>query len=604
MPKRSTLPRVLGLLAAITCTCATLAFAAQVAPEKQDAQPARNAQGSPELIILDASPEGAAGQLPPVVFDHALHTQGDTSGQTCAACHEDPGAKSGYPFKGTAGKSGKALENAFHDGCFSCHEARSAKGAPSGPQKAECRSCHDANALPATTRSSGAGKAGADGGMDSSLHARHIASDLIPPTGADKTNCATCHHPVEKPLSPDLKADSCRSCHLPRNAKKQPLDSPPFADTAHATCISCHQRITASGKADLPVTCTSCHNAAAKAGYEKLSPPPRLDAGQPDKLVMGLPASPGASALPPVPPQVQGSVPDAKLDAKGQAKGAMPPVVFDHKRHEAQTDNCISCHHNSMRKCSSCHTLTGGGSGKPVPLPEAMHLPTSDRSCVGCHETRKTATPECAGCHAIIPKKLNVQPKCETCHQPVTFRKLPAADPRLQPDAAPVPPTSVTTVGGFRPAGPPVLPLPRPGTPEERIANAINAAPEKVVIGILADEFEPSVFPHRAIVQSLAEGIKKTSPGMLRLHADPYTICASCHHNSPPSATPPTCVSCHAKNMKTASASVAKDGRPLLKEAYHQQCMSCHTAMNITKPANTDCASCHAKRVTGREGGR
>lgn len=582
MPKRFSLPRILGLLAAITCTCATMALAAQVAPEKRDAP------GSPGRIVLDAVPEDAAGQLPPVAFDHDLHTKSKDPAETCIDCHDERDAKSGYSLRGTAGKTGKGLENAFHDKCFSCHEANSAKGLPSGPPKAECRSCHDVNALPASARKTGANRAGADGGMDASLHARHVASELFPPSGADRTNCAACHHPVSKPLSPGLKADSCRSCHLPGNARDRLFENPPFADVAHASCISCHRTITASGKAALPVTCESCHDASAKAGYAKLSPPPRLGAGQPDSVTMELPAPPGGSAFLFAPPSMQGAIPDAELEAATQPRPAMPPVVFSHKRHETRADNCISCHHNTMRQCSSCHTPTGNAVGKNITLSAAMHLPTSDRSCVGCHETRKTASPECAGCHAITPKPKDARPRCDACHQPVAARKPSPADPQLRL---------------VLPAPSPVPVVPERMVPEQLMDAAINAAPEKVVIGILADEYEPSVFPHRAVVRNLAEGIKKTSPGMARFHAGPYSLCAGCHHNSPPGAAPPGCVSCHAKDMKSAPAAPPKDGRPLLREAYHRQCMTCHTAMNI-KPANTDCASCHAGRVTGREGGR
>ena len=590
MSKHFYLPRILGLLAAITCTCVTLAIAAQVTPPKQQDSP--DASGT---IILDAAdPEEPApqGQMPSVAFDHNLHTQGDKNGDSCISCHDVSNAATAQSFRPAAGKSAGDREEAYHSGCVSCHNDTKSKGMKSGPLQAECRACHNAAALPRS------GKPGdkADGGMDASLHARHVASALIVAPGSDE-NCSACHHPVKKPISPGLKADSCRSCH-PDSAKDRNKDRPNqplFADVAHLKCISCHQTLASTGS-EVALTCNSCHNEKTKSGYAKLSPVPRLEAGQPDDVMMGRLKTLRDSPAPHVPASFAGTLPDKALDVATSPGPAMPPVVFDHKRHEAATDNCITCHHKTLQKCSSCHTPQGSPTGKNVTEATAMHMPASERSCVGCHEARKTKAPECASCHGGMPAK--AQPTCASCHVPLDGAKPSQADPRMRlmpPGAEPRMLPGKMTEYAARMAM-----KDRSSTP----APVFSGVPEKVAIGGLSDEFEPSVFPHKAIIEKLTAGIAENAPGMMWFHSSPNTLCASCHHNSPPSATPPTCASCHAKGIDAAGPR-PPDNRPLLKVAYHQQCMSCHTRMDI-KPAATDCSGCHEKRQTARktEGGK
>jgi hypothetical protein len=72
----------------------------------------------------------------------------------------------------------------------------------------------------------------------------------------------------------------------------------------------------------------------------------------------------------------------------------------------------------------------------------------------------------------------------------------------------------------------------------------------------------------------------------------PLTLCAGCHHQSPADINPPKCASCHGANPPGPG-----DGRPALMGAYHNQCMGCHTRMEIAKPAATACSECHPKRI-------
>ena len=75
-------------------------------------------------------------------------------------------------------------------------------------------------------------------------------------------------------------------------------------------------------------------------------------------------------------------------------------------------------------------------------------------------------------------------------------------------------------------------------------------------------------------------------------HKDPASLCTACHHNSPASATPPPCASCHAARIDPANP-----GKPSLKAAYHLQCMGCHDGMKVARPLKTSCASCHKPRT-------
>lgn len=361
--------------------------------------------------------------------------------------------------------------------------------------------------------------------------------------------------------------------------------APPFAEAAHDTCIRCHIAL-ASPERPLPLTCDSCHNAAKKAGYATISPLPRLDAGQPDIVRMGGGSSPENEALPLAPKPL----PDGSPAETGRSRASATPVTFDHKRHEAATESCRSCHHNTLQQCSSCHTPAGGAKGGNIPLATAMHKADSPLSCVGCHETRKTAQKECAGCHALTPVKKSSQVNCASCHTPLP--KAPGLPPESSPGAG-LPGGNASAPDTLQAAAPPA------GTRERE---ALARAPATISIGALANEYEPSVFPHKRVVESLISGMENAAPGMMRFHAEPYALCASCHHNSPPSAAPPPCATCHSMTGNAAATS-SPNPIPSLRTAYHRQCMSCHTAMTI-KPAATDCAGCHAKRGPLPNGGR
>ena len=113
-----------------------------------------------------------------------------------------------------------------------------------------------------------------------------------------------------------------------------------------------------------------------------------------------------------------------------------------------------------------------------------------------------------------------------------------------------------------------------------------------MVIGSLSDKFEPNLFNHRRHVSSLMKRIEGDNLAKA-FHSEPEILCTTCHHRSPLSATPPKCGSCH-----SAKIDPRVPDRPTLKAAYHLQCMGCHDGMDVARPLDTSCASCHKPRAT------
>ncbi|MDO5483541.1 MAG: cytochrome c3 family protein [Desulfovibrionaceae bacterium] len=254
----------------------------------------------------------------------------------------------------------------------------------------------------------------------------------------------------------------------------------------------------------------------------------------------------------------------------------MKPVVFNHLIHEKAVDDCTVCHHTGDPvSCTSCHTVEG----TLVNLERAMHATdiakrsdgVTPQSCVSCHE-KQLARRECAGCHNIV-KSERGNDWCATCHNVSPKMTQAQMQKGIAGKLSPEENLSLAeeTVLSQKPAQP-LSPM---------------AGPYKVVIGSLADQYQPNVFTHRRHVSSLMEAIKDDKLAQA-FHNKPETLCAACHHRSPLSATPPRCGNCHSVNIDPANPE-----RPTLKAAYHLQCMGCHDGMKVARPRKTDCATCH-----------
>ncbi|MDR1490947.1 MAG: hypothetical protein LBS65_10830 [Desulfovibrio sp.] len=520
--------------------------ALSASPTEKSAAAAREKTG-----ILRIKPVAVQeGELAPVPFDHERHTSALDGIRSCANCHEKRDTDAYSPvFKSVEASDAKGRMLEFHNACGSCHAQFREGNKPSGPVGAQCRSCHTAP-VPGGTR--------ADGGLDLFLHYRHITAMAFD-TQSDRP-CATCHHEIKTPLPGPLTEASCRSCHRENPAGK-PLS---FAKLAHNRCISCHLDKAAGTQAKGPVTCAGCHDPDLKKTYTRPVTFPRLAAGQPEALLM--PAR--EQKLP-----ISTRVPEATSQENTQ-RGATGPVAFNHALHERNTAACRSCHHAATEACSACHTLEGT-EGRPT-LFQVMHAPASERSCFGCHETRKTREENCAACHTPRKAERVFASDCALCHA-----------------VLPVDTSHMASAGEKKALAEKLLAARAAARPK-----SVPKAPETVFIGSISKEYAPAIFPHGRIVKALEKGITDFSPAWSGLHAAKDALCGFCHHYSPVAANPQRCVSCHAPYLptgKTPDRKMWEKGAPRgLKQAYHQQCMGCHERMNLKEPASADCVACHA----------
>lgn len=448
-------------------------------------------------------------------------------------------------------KHTKAVENK----CESCHTVTGTKVTAKFKRQedtnaAEIKAIYHDNCIACHTETAKAGKKSGPGSgqcrschagpastvrtlvvFDKSLHSRHSSSKMVPPAAGQKDNCS--------------------KCHIQDKPEKRNLAFAENKEQSHERCLSCHQEIAKAKQPTGPIVCAGCHDATVRAGYKQIPVQdiPRLEAGQADFALLMAPSAPSA---------------EPKL---------LKAVPFKHKAHEEKNSNCSVCHHNASSKgvtaCSQCHTSLGKEEGAFITTEQAMHRVTAQSSCVGCHAKAQTRQ-QCAGCHTLMGKAgQKTEASCAKCHVNIT------AGAELTENKTARVNTAAMIVNT---------------RPKADTAWKMEDIPEIVEIGVLANEFQASKFPHRKIMQKIMDGMKD-DPMAAYFHSSPNAVCSGCHHNSPASANPPKCVSCHGK------VGDEKDGvKPALKAAYHQQCMGCHRQMGIQKPADTACAECHAKK--------
>jgi hypothetical protein len=217
-------------------------------------------------------------------------------------------------------------------------------------------------------------------------------------------------------------------------------------------------------------------------------------------------------------------------------------VNFNHVVHEGVTSSCSACHHQTLEACSKCHKSQPTEKDSRITLEEAYHQATSDLSCVGCH-AKKTNEAACAGCHVFIQEVPGKQ-SCGVCHE------------QLEPDRTDLSLASLEANQDYFPA--------------------------TLVIKGLANEFMPSIFPHRKIVASIEKQVAKNKLAK-RFHGDITTLCAGCHHRGSPGLRPAACGSCHNDQQH------ATKDKPNLYTAYHRQCIGCHQQMDVKIQGCTDC---------------
>jgi hypothetical protein len=519
-------------------------------------------EGRSDILTIGADINISNRQMAPVQFQHDRHTRALDA--QCEKCHDPaPEKNAGFIFKGMDDPDVQARMDLFHDQCITCHQ-QTTSPKKTGPLAAECRACHTAG--PGTA--SDTPGAWMPLAFDRSLHYRHVSSAAIGTTvqGID-TNCNACHHSYndttrELYYEPGTEG-ACVYCHKPEPERLNPDSTDngtgdgdmirSARKAAHDSCVACHHDLAAKKIKTGPVECSGCHDAAAQAGIQTLTDVPRLQRNQPDIVLL----------------TGWDSLGDDK-DANARLIAAhMDPVAFNHVLHETANATCTACHHDSLDACITCHTPSGTDKGGHVKLADAMHRSDSSASCIGCH-TAQTRTRDCAGCHAQMPAKALKDQPCAACHN-VDVRNLPQqqlADQAAKADLA-------------------EQMLEQRAWTYEKVD--LDQVPDIVTIGVLSNEYQPSRFPHRLVVEAVFE--KADQNEMARaFHGQELTLCAGCHHNSPATLNPPKCASCHG-----IAPDLAAD-KPGLLGAYHGQCITCHQEMAVTSVLATDCIKCHEKK--------
>ncbi len=500
----------------------------------------------PDIVTIDLPAIPGGEQMAAVQFLHDRHTEVLKGKKDCSACHLQKDNRVVFKFKRLENSDTAKDMDIYHDNCIGCHTETAAGGEPAGPVTGDCRSCHKTTS-PLTSSWQPLT-------FDKSLHYRHSAAQTIRPTQARyDVNCSACHHKFDKTTQKIVylqgTEESCQYCH-----KAEKTDEARSLQAAsHDACVNCHLQMADRKVKAGPVECRSCHDLSAQQTIERVKDIPRMKRNQPDVTLLA-------------------SWTRVADFSDTTHTVHMNPVAFNHIGHEEKAANCKSCHHASLEKCSECHTNTGSEKGGFINIAQAMHNQKSTESCIGCHKQNQVS-PNCAGCHTLISDKPLADSACVTCHAV---------------DKTALTPSKINQETMTALARKTVQARQSPFTmvPDEKI-------PENVTIKVMVDKYEGATFPHRKIVNTLANQIKDNRMASL-FHGQGTTLCQACHHNSPATTQPPKCAACHGEPIKTGQ----DDGRPGLMGAYHGQCITCHQAMQIEKPAATDCTACHKKRTS------
>jgi hypothetical protein len=484
-----------------------------------------------DLIRIDGMRTLGDLEKPPVDFLHDAHTQALASKKKdCSACHLTENDRLSIKFKRRQDTDRTTVMNIYHKECIACHGEMKITGEKTGPL--ECNECHKEKSRFVSSRQ--------PVGMDKSLHYRHAV--------AQEQKCERCHHAYDDTAKKLFYAKgeegTCRYCH--RSETEENRIS--MRAASHIACVDCHLKNKAKNIFTGPVECAGCHDAAAQQKFEKIDTVPRMERKQPDAVL--LKRAPKENP------------------ADNEILNRMSFVPFDHKAHEGYNNTCRACHHETLKACNECHTMSGTKQGKGVNLEKAMHQVDSTKSCRGCH-LEKQNEKNCAGCHMFIgaPMK-NKESACIPCHmKPALDNPLPS-DPEQEKIMA--------------------AKMLQARTPVTETFGREDI-PEKVVIKNLSKQYEAVDLPHRKIVNALAANIKDSKLAAY-FHTEQGTLCQGCHHNSPVSKKPPACANCHGEQLDPQNPL-----KPGIMGAYHLQCMGCHKAMGIEKLA--ECTDCHKKKT-------
>jgi Class III cytochrome C family/Outer membrane cytochrome MtrC/MtrF-like, domains II/IV len=536
-------------------------------------------------IIMEHRGSAPSLERAPVAFDHDRHTaalkQGKGKAAGCTLCHEiketdprlaNPEVKVFKFPKGSFDETDKtAIMYAYHNECVSCHRKMAGEGKKTGPDIGLCGECHVRK--PEVKRVTWAWSPV----FNYLRHSQHVQAGKkwIP---ADKLNvagnievigevtgnkCEVCHHTYDKVQKKLIykkdSENSCEACHKAKDEK----NARSMRKVAHAACIGCHEKLSEKVRKELaqqgrtelteqdrkqfgPVECRGCHGEHKELTPEEMAKVPRLVRGQKDVMDLGPKAAKQIASH-----EIQ------TVSAQDASAPRMKVVPYNHKAHERRAQFCNSCHHNSLEKCSNCHTPQGDPKkGGGVTYERAFHAVTAQQACVGCHDTAKQDI-KCEGCHRVRRQEAP-KSSCHVCHRgPSEGKPIDAAPASLVFDK--------------------------------------DKVPEKLQIKTVAKEFKPADFPHQKIITKLTK-ISNDSSLARVFHAGmgDQALCAGCHHKTDPAAAQakqvPNCSTCHSRPFDPREL-----GKPGILGAYHRQCIGCHQAMK-QKPVALECSKCHPEK--------
>ncbi len=526
------------------------------AGETGDAAPAeKKAEELADRSVFISIPEIFKDlKRPPVKFNHDKHSRA-LEKEGCDKCHpRDNKEKLVFEFpKGREDKDQEDLMNLYHETCMGCHNERMEQGESAGA--VTCGECHV---------------------IEEDYHKKDylpiMPSYYEPLRDTYHRDCISCHQDPAKAVEeagaldwagfymkekeqmmldwPKVYFDhflhekhekaldnKCENCHYvflmsAANSCQDWLMEIPEGQslterkTAHARCINCHIELRDEKKKAGPVNCNECHTGTWRT-VEEMADVPRLKCEQKEKFIIQIEEG-------------------ARMDG----------VPFNHKLHEESTVSCQTCHHDTMKTCDSCHALQGIEEGGFVTLAEAYHEPSSQWSCIGCHESEKKRS-QCAGCHKHMRGGL-VDGSCISCHS----GSLDSLEKSRKIDS-----------------------------PENIFPEDLK---DDMEITVLEKEYKLSRFPHLAIVKKL-NNILSDSRLARYFHKDETTICSGCHHYSPVEAKKkvPLCSTCHTVRKELQKAV------PTLLGAYHQQCLGCHREMGEKEEKMPQaCNGCHEEKIS------
>lgn len=514
--------------------------------------------------------ELGTAKRPLAEFPHDKHTA-ELKAEDCKACHvvdEKLGVMPVLIKQPARFVSADEFVKFYHGTCLGCHEKRRAEGKKTGPLT--CGECHLSRPPAASERKPMR--------YDYSLHFRHVkaTAEPAPPPENRKDRCDACHHAYDekKKTRAYLKGAeaACRDCHGAQDKITPERKQRSLRNASHIACINCHRETLkkiGDPKKSGPADCAGCHDAKRQSAIAVLKPEQierlkvdRQTDRQPDRAWVETP------------------------------KTAAPLVAFDHKLHEPRATMCRDCHHDTLKRCSECHTVPGDIKGGRVTLEQAQHDARSGHACVGCHAKQTGSRNECAGCHSLLLTPPEAR-ACTICHAgpvpavapgPAASTAAAAVPGQPAADASPVQPAA--GVGSAQPAVAALPPLP-PELLAEVKADPLPKVdprefPEKVTIDVGGKKYKPTEMPHLKIVKKLYDEAVKSKLAN-RFHGRTATLCAGCHHHSPIGQRPPPCGSCH------GTAATGDKDKPPINNAFHRQCIGCHQQMAHKSQGCVDC---------------